>query len=69
MTFKEHYEKQKAVPTAAGVWIRRIAILTHKSENTVRMWLSGRQTPDALTQAVLEKHLKTDCKNLFPNAK
>lgn len=71
MTFKQFYLKAKArkrvVPTNAQLFIKEIADYTHKSEQTVRMWLSGTQQPDELTKAVLATKFKTPANELFPN--
>lgn len=68
-TFVEFYEqlpKRQAVPTERTKFIRRIADATKRSDQTVRMWLSGRQRPDALTQSVIAKVLKVPASELFP---
>lgn len=69
-TFKEIYLKAKArkrvVPTNAQLFIKEVANCTHKSEQTVRLWLSGVQRPDELTQAVLAAKFKTTPQELFP---
>lgn len=64
-TFKELYE---TLPneTPKGQFIKRISSVTMKSEVTVRMWLSGRQKPDALTQKQIESELKVSADILFP---
>lgn len=65
-TFKELYEETKKQQSASQIFIRDVAQACCKSENTVRMWLTGRQTPDALTQQVLAAKFKTTPKKLFP---
>lgn len=69
-TFKEIYasvpgraEREK---TEKEVWVERMAEVTKKSPSTVRMWIGGRQVPDALTQSVLEKELGVPAEELFP---
>ena len=47
-TFIELYENEKNKPTSAQVFVSEIAELTQRSENTVRMWVCGKQQPDAL---------------------
>jgi len=44
-SFFDFYEEEKSKPTAAQVFVSKMANLTHRSENTVRMWLAGQQTP------------------------
>lgn len=65
-TFKELYEDIKSLPTPAQAFISEIAELTCSNEMTVRMWLTGRQRPDALAQRVLAEHFKTSAEALFP---
>ena len=40
-----------------------------KSEKTVRMWIAGVQTPDALTQKVIAEELGVPQDQLFPEKK
>lgn len=68
-SFKEIYEgyaKRPPLPTPRKEFIRRMADVTKKSEATVKMWVIGRQIPDALTQDVLAKELKVPAATLFP---
>ncbi|MCQ2299672.1 MAG: hypothetical protein MJZ81_06075 [Bacteroidales bacterium] len=67
MTFKEFYEVEKEKPTPAAAFISRIAKATCKEETTVRMWLMGRQVPDALTIKVIAEELGTTPETLFQN--
>lgn len=65
-TFREIYEALDPVPPKTK-WILRIAKATMRSENAVRMWLSGRQIPDMLVQSVIAKELGVPVEGLFPN--
>lgn len=65
-TFREIYEALDPVPPKTK-WILRIARATMRSENAVRMWLSGRQIPDMLVQSVIAKELGVPVEGLFPN--
>ena len=68
-TFSEIYEqlpKRPSAPTERTKFIRKIADATKRSDQTVRMWLSGRQRPDALTQSVIARILKVPASELFP---
>lgn len=69
MNFKQIYQQEKmkdeALKSHAKTWIEDIASITHKSEQTVRMWLSGRQKPDELTMVILEKYLEIPKEELF----
>ena len=47
-SFFDLYAEQKKKPTPAQTFIAEVAALTHRSENTVKMWLCGRQIPDEL---------------------
>ncbi|WP_289075724.1 hypothetical protein [uncultured Bacteroides sp.] len=64
-TFREIYEALDPVPPKTK-WILRIAKATMRSENAVRMWLSGRQIPDLLVQSVIAKELGVPVEGLFP---
>lgn len=65
-TFKALYEEQKKKPTAAQVFVSEVSKITKRSEATVRMWLSGKQTPDELAKSVIAEKFDTDVNTLFP---
>ena len=65
-TFKELYSEELRKPTAAQKFISEVSSFTHRSEVTVRMWLSGRQIPDELTQTIIAQKFNVDVKSLFP---
>lgn len=65
-TFKELYNEELSKPTAAQKFVSEVSELTHRSEVTVRMWLSGRQVPDELAQTIIAKKFNVDVKSLFP---
>lgn len=65
-TFKELYDEELRKPTAAQKFVSEVSELTHRSEVTVRMWLSGRQVPDELAQTIIAKKFNVDVKSLFP---
>ena len=65
-TFKEMYEAERDKPTAAQEFIAMVANMTHRSTNTVKMWLSGRQIPDELARTIIAQHFKCDAEQLFP---
>lgn len=65
-TFKALYLERKQMPTHAEMFIAEVAELTHRSTNTVKMWLLGRQVPDELTQSVIAKKYNLDINSLFP---
>ena len=64
-TFRELYNGVKNVSPKAD-WIRRIAKVTMRTDNAVRMWINGRQVPDALTQSIIAKELGVPIEGLFP---
>ena len=64
-SFKECYEEVSTM-SPKKMWIQRIAKVTHRSEATVRMWLSGRQVPDELIQEIIAKELGVPVVGLFP---
>ena len=65
-TLKEIYEEQKKLPTPANAFIFKLCEVTHRSEMTVRSWLTGKYRPDINTQIVLAHHLKTSVESFFP---
>lgn len=66
MTFKDLYLREKEKLTPAQSFIEDIAELTKRSANTVRMWLQGKQTPDALAQSLIAEKFDIDVSTLFP---
>lgn len=66
MTFFDLYAEEKRKPTAAQVFVADVARLTHRSEVTVRMWLSGMQSPDELVQSIIAKKYGVSAASLFP---
>lgn len=66
MTFLNLYEAAKKKPNPGAIFIKEVAELTHRSENTVRMWIWGRQQPDDLTKEVIAKHFNVSPDTLFP---
>lgn len=65
-TFAGLYEAAKKMPSPGAIFIKEVAELTHRSENTVRMWIWGRQQPDDLTKSVIAEHFKVSADTLFP---
>lgn len=64
-TFKDCYEEVSTM-SPKKMWIQRIAQVTHRSEATVRMWLSGRQVPEVLIQEIIANELGVPVEGLFP---
>lgn len=65
-TFREIYEALDPISPKTK-WVQRIAKATMRSENAVRMWLNGRQTPEPLVQNIIAKELGVPVEGLFPN--
>ncbi len=57
---------KKKKPTAAQLFVSRVATLTKRSEVTVRMWISGQQVPDELAKSVIAQEFGADVNSLFP---
>ena len=65
-TFFDLYNEQKSKPTPAQEFISEVARITKRTTTTVRMWLSGQQTPDALAQSIIAEHFGVSITSLFP---
>lgn len=66
MSFVKIYETVKAKPAPGAVFVKQMAELTHRSEISVRKWLSGKTIPDINCQIILEQHFGVPRKTLFP---
>ena len=66
ITLKQFYDEKRKEPTPAQLLIRQIAILTERSELTVRLWLSGHHTPEPMIQRIIAKEFDLDPDTLFP---
>ena len=66
-TFKQLYEDEKNKATPAQSFIATVANITHRSTNTVKMWLVGRQTPDDLAKSIIAEHFGCKADTLFPS--
>ena len=65
-TLLEIYKERKSLPTPAMNFIRELSQVTHRSEMTVKGWLTGKFRPDINTQIVLAHHLNSESDILFP---
>ena len=68
----EYYKSlpdRRVVKAPKSAFVEYIAHKTLKSEKTVRMWIAGVQTPDALTQKVIAEELGVPQDQLFPEKK
>lgn len=68
-TFIELYNEAKNQPTPAQKFISDVATITHRSEMTVRMWLTGRQLPDDLAKITIAEKFGVNADSLFPKKK
>ena len=68
ITFKDLSLREKEKPTPAQSFIEEVAELTKRSVNTVRMWIQGKQTPDALAQSQIAEKYNIDISTLFPKS-
>lgn len=69
-SFREIYDAlpgRSTVKTPKTEFVERIAAVTKRTTQTVRMWLNGSQNPDALAQSVIEKELGIPATDLFPS--
>lgn len=64
-SFKELYLERKSEPTPARKFIMEVAQLTDRTEQTVKMWLMGQQTPDPNVCRVIGMHFGVDADALF----
>ena len=67
ITFRDLYKEEAAKPTALQVFIAEVAKITRKSEQTVKQWAHGFQSPDELAKHVIAQHFDCDPEHLFPN--
>ena len=67
-TFREIYDGIDPVSPKTK-WVKRIAKATMRSENAVRMWINGRQTPEPLVQNIIAKELGVPVEGLFVKEK
>lgn len=65
-TFGERYKALKDEPTPMQEFVAHYAELTHRSENAIRMYISGERVPDALVQEVISKDMGVPAEILFP---
>lgn len=64
-TLKSIYDALNPIPPKTA-WIKRVAKAAKVSEFTVRMWLNGRQVPQAGIQELVSKELGVPACELFP---
>lgn len=64
-TIKSIYDGLDPVPPKTA-WLQRVAKAAKVSVFTVRMWVSGRQVPQAGIQELVAKELGVPASELFP---
>ena len=67
-SFFDIYAEQKKKTPPAQTFFAELAALTHRTENTVKMWLCGRQVPDELTQSIIARRYNLNINGLFPKS-
>ncbi len=67
-TLKSIYDALDPIPPKTA-WIKRVAKAAKVSEFTVRMWLNGRQVPQAGIQELVARELGVPAEELFPERK
>ena len=65
-TFASLYRKRLNEPSPAAKFVREIAELTHRSEQSVRKWIAGECTPELKVMLILERHFNIPFDELFP---
>lgn len=68
ISLKDLYEEKKnqRVDPSKNL-IRLIMDVTGRAEVTVRLWISGRNTPEPLVKRIIADALDVDADYLFPN--
>ncbi len=66
MTLRVIYHAEKNKPTPGQVFIQKLADATCREAATVRMWLSGVQTPNPKTKERISMVLNIPVEILFP---
>jgi hypothetical protein len=66
-TLVVEYYQRCSEPTMAQEFRSKLEEITHKSAVTILRYVQGITMPDALTQSVIAKELKTSVNILFPN--
>lgn len=64
-SFRQIYEELPKTPPKTA-FLQHIAEVTCRNIFTVRMWVSGRQTPDELAQKTISTELGVPVSDLFP---
>lgn len=65
-TLTDIYNEIKKRPTPAADFVRELCETTHRSEITVRNWVTGKCRPDINVQKVIALHLHSEVDVLFP---
>ena len=68
ISFRELYAEHNSKPTPLQEFIEEVARVTDSSPVTVRLWKSGRQTPELIKQRAIANHFGIDIESLFPKS-
>lgn len=60
------YKRLRRKPTPPSLFVKKLAELTHRSESSVRKWLSGEVEPDMAVKEILSDYFNTPIEVLFP---
>ena len=66
MTFRERYDALPRIVSPKKEFVSHYANLVHRSESTMRMYLSGSRVPDILVKETIAKEIGEDVDVLFP---
>lgn len=60
------YREARELPSPHQALVQEVMEVTRRKELTVRLWMTGKCQPDALTKQVLAEHFGTEPDVLFP---
>lgn len=60
------YREARELPSPHQALVQEVMAVTRRKELTVRLWMTGKCQPDALTKQVLAEHFGTEPDVLFP---
>lgn len=66
-TLTEIYNDIPRLTTPRLDFVKRLAAVTYRSENTIRQWVAGTRNPDELSKQAIAKELGRSVAELFPN--
>ena len=66
MTLSEMYDDLRKQPSPSQKLLRDLAELTCRSIQTVKLWITGQQTPPESVRRKIADYLEKDADELFP---